>query len=376
MKNTLVHCTVLALVLISTVNAATPGPMNPKTTALFMDSEYAFVHQKLYLTDRGENGPDLLSTGRKGFRSLDLSGFLPESPRVWSDLTIQPNKSEFIMAPIALNKDESKLYFFDTEQYQPYNLRTSTWEPAVQIPLRGYAMSMFTDTDSGLIYGLKYTPGGPRDLSVFDPSTGAPPTVVSTMPNVTVDFVGRGVYNSARKSLFFYTSGDTSNLREYNPVTKNWTVVAESGEVPAARLESCFASAGNTLIVAGGGRQYDGTGTYIPKSEWGMNALYLFDLTSSTWTRSAKGPIGRMGAACAVAGDYLVLFGGASDFTTTAEEISDGTLNTFSYYNLKTNTWVDNGGQDVKSRAVKVRSISMSTLGSLTAILAMALNFL
>ncbi|KAG0015160.1 hypothetical protein BGZ82_001518 [Podila clonocystis] len=339
MNNTLIYATVLALVLMSTANASTPGPMNPKTTALFTDSEYTFIRQKLYLTDRGENGPDLSSTDKKGFRSLDLAGFVPELPRIWSDLTIQPHKFVSIMAPIALNKDESRLYFFDYDQYQPYNIQTSTWEPAVQIPIREYAMSMFTDTDSGLIYGLKNTPSSPRDLFVFDPSSAAPPYVVSTMPNVTETFVGRGVYSSVRKSLFFYTSGDsTSNLREYNPASKSWTVVAESGDVPAARIGSCFTSAGNTLIVAGGGRRSNGTA--LPASELGTDALYLFDLTSSTWKRAANSPIGRFGAACVVSGDYLVLFGGARDFTETAEEITDGTLNTFSYYNLKTNLWV------------------------------------
>lgn len=231
----IVILTALTLVaLMSTTHAEpTPGPMNPKGTAMFMDSEYAVIHDKFYLQDRGDNGPGLSNTATKGFRFMSL---VNGSSPLWSDPVIQPSRSMDIMAPIALNKDESKLYVFDKEQYQPYNLLTSTWEPAVPIPPGEHAWSMFTDTDSGLIYGLKVSPVlelkdspmGTRDLSVFDPSTGATPVVVSTMHNVTVTFVGRGVYNSLHKRLFFYTPGDrTSNLREYDPVTKNWIALVK-----------------------------------------------------------------------------------------------------------------------------------------------------
>lgn len=234
MKHTVIPTVLTLVALMSTTHAqSAPGPMNPKGTAMFMDSEYAFIHNKFYLQDRGDNGPGLSNTATKGFRSMNM---VNGSSPIWSDPVIQPSRSMDIMAPIALNKDESKLYVFDREQYQPYNLLTSTWEPVVPIPPGEHALSMFTDTDSGLIYGfkvtpvleLKDTPMGTRDLSVFDPSTGATPAVVSTMPNVTVTFVGRGVYNSARKRLFFYTPGDrTSNLREYDPVTKNWTALVK-----------------------------------------------------------------------------------------------------------------------------------------------------
>ncbi|KAF9207415.1 hypothetical protein BGZ59_011167 [Podila verticillata] len=382
MKHTLIPTVLTLVALMSTTHAQpTNAPMNPKGSAMFMDSEYAFIHNKFYLQDRGDNGSGLSNTATKGFRSMNL---VNGSSPIWSDSVIQPSRSMDIMAPIALNKDESKLYVFDREQYQPYNLLTSTWEPVVPISPGEHALSMFTDTDSGLIYGLKVTPVlelkdtpmGPRDLSVFDPSTGATPVVVSTMPNVTVIFVGRGVYNSARKRLFFYTPGDrTSNLREYDPVTKIWTALAETGDVPAARTGACFASVGNTLIVAGGGRLANGTEP-LPAFELGNNALYLFDLGSSTWTRAANIPIGRFGPACLVYDDYLVLFGGVRDFTSTSDEITDGTLNTFSFYNLKTNTWVSNlnntGGQDVTSGSVRNTSTLMGTSMSLVVLLAMA----
>lgn len=114
----------------------------------------------------------------------------------------------------------------------------------------------------------------------------------------------------------------------------------------------------------------------LSASELGTNALYLFDLKSSTWTRATNIPIGRFGPACFVYEDYLVLFGGIREFTSTSDEITDGTLNTFSFYNLKTNTWVsknnNTGEQDVKSGAVRSISKLMGTSMSLVVLLAMA----
>ncbi|KAF8945887.1 hypothetical protein BGZ52_009210, partial [Haplosporangium bisporale] len=278
MKHTIVPSIVLALALMIPTHAQIYG-------------QYVY-NNRLYLADLGNN------TYIKSFRSLDLSGPWPAKP-VWSSAVVQPKRSADILAPIALNKEGSKLYFFDFDGYQPYNLQTSAWEaPVTKLDIGGYALGPVTDTDSGLMYGTT-VPDKNRQVSLttFDPSSDGAPSVVLAVPTST-SWLDHGVYNSVRKSLFFLAIGAHTDLYEFHPATKNWTAVIAAGEIPGPRMGACFASAGSKLIVAGGTLTPSPI-SLNPADQSGSTDVYQFDIESLIWTKSASSPIGRNGGGCA-----------------------------------------------------------------------------
>ncbi|KAF9379839.1 hypothetical protein CPC16_010572 [Podila verticillata] len=357
MKHTIVPSSVLALAL---------ALMIPTHAQIY--GQYVYNNNRLYLADLGNN------TYSESFRSLDLSGPWPAKP-VWSSAVVQPKRSADILAPIALNKEWSKLYFFDFDGYQPYNLQTSAWEaPVTKLDIGGYALGPVTDTDSGLMYSTT-VPDKNRQVSLttFDPSSDGAPSVVLAVPTST-SWLDHGVYNSVRKSLFFLAIGAHTDLYEFHPTTKNWTAVIAVGEIPGPRMGACFASAGSKLIVAGGTLTSSPI-SLNPADQSGSTDVYQFDIESLIWTKSASSPIGRNGGGCAVSGDSLILFGGRGS-GMNATLATD--YNTLSVYNLKTNTWSTSeatsasgspGGQETKSSAGKLSLMS----GSLATLLAMVL---
>ncbi|KAF9207414.1 hypothetical protein BGZ59_011166 [Podila verticillata] len=281
MKHTIVPSIVLALALMIPTHAQIYG-------------QYVYNNNRLYLADLGNN------TYSKSFRSLDLSGPWPAKP-VWSSAVVQPKRSADILAPIALNKEWSKLYFFDFDGYQPYNLQTSAWEaPVTKMDIGGYALGPVTDTDSGLMYSTT-VPDKNRQVSLttFDPSSDGAPSVVLAVPTST-SWLDHGVYNSVRKSLFFLAIGAHTDLYELHPTTKNWTAVVS------------FPISLN------------------PADQSGSTDVYQFDIESLIWPKSASSPIGRNDSGCAVSGDSLILFGGrgsgmnatlATDYNTLSSTI-------------------------------------------------------
>lgn len=136
---------------------------------------------------------------------------------------MQSKRSVDLLAPIALNKEGSKLYFFDYDGYQPYNLQTTTWEePVTKLDMGGYVLGPTTDTDSGLMYGTTmHDQNGQVNVIALDPTTGGAPSVVLTVPTST-SWLDHGVYNSVRNSLFFLSSGVPTGLYEFHSATKNW----------------------------------------------------------------------------------------------------------------------------------------------------------
>jgi len=90
-------------------------------------SDFVFNDQRLFLSDGGYNAREGLAdidvrwTRRQLFYSLDLSVPWPASRPAWTKLARQPNKAAMV-GDMALGKDGSVVYFFDSDQVQPYNV--------------------------------------------------------------------------------------------------------------------------------------------------------------------------------------------------------------------------------------------------------------
>lgn len=226
-----------ALLAIITMSAAQVivDPTDPKGgPGIVANADYVSNDQKLFLSDGVYNGVDKNQlTPREIFYSLDLTVPWPASKPAWTKLAHQ---SQPHAGRMALSKDGSVVYFFNPNSVQPYNVQTAEWGTVTNFTGTEFGTSLIaTDSDSGKIIGVQRSvltyPGGPRFIkdaqaifSEFDPNDNS---VVHTAVNVT-EFTQKVAYSSARKSLFFSSTGPDSILYEYNLATKNFTAVVST----------------------------------------------------------------------------------------------------------------------------------------------------
>ncbi|KAG0020140.1 hypothetical protein BGZ82_011685 [Podila clonocystis] len=335
MKSILHLATALAVAMTmprSTLAQVITDPTDPKGgPGTVANADYVFNGEKLYLSDGYYNGEDKFQlTPRELFYSLDLTTPWPSSKPAWTKLVRQDKP---YAGRMGLSKDGTVIYFFTPDKF-------------------GTSL-VATDTDSGKIIGVRhYVPTyaeGPRIIkdsqivfSEFDPKDNS---IVKTALNIT-EFTEEVVYSSARKSLFFASTGPESNLYEYNLATKNFSAVVGKGQVPEYRKGACFASAnsGKTLILAGGQNVFQPpTDNIIGKTGTSPMStdVSVFDVETSTWTKVTQTPNGYYQAACAVSGDFLILYGGF-DKLYPIPQPNIHNDNVPAIFNLKDKVWVAN----------------------------------
>ncbi|KAF9430382.1 hypothetical protein BGZ94_007120 [Podila epigama] len=276
-----------------------------------------------------------------GIYSLDFSVSWPASSPAWTNLGVNSECLRHIIAKhIALSKDGRNMYVLSTpDSVQVLDLVQAQWRP--DITIRDWKTApkyifggLATDTDTGDIYGIGASPstGSTYPLFKFDPSSGSFSSESIALPMRT-SFIHRTIYSSVRKSLFFLMDDDRSSLYEYHIPTKTLGHVINKGAIPPA-------FGGTKLMLAGGSakltpeevKKLGRLDTSYIAEYYGQQPLrdvYMFDVATSEWTRMADGPVGYAGAACAVSGDHLVLYG----------ETRLGT--SASILNMKDNIWVE-----------------------------------
>lgn len=200
-------------------------------------SDFVFNNQRLFLSDGGYNareGPadiDVRWKRRQLFYSLDLSVPWPASRPAWTKLARQPNKAAMV-GDMALGKDGSVVYFFDSNRVQPYNVAKAEWGSVANLTTVDMSLGVrATDTDSGVVVAIRDNVMGAPDgapspqhafrltFNVFDPATNG----IVTEGVDTLERVQGMVYSSERKSLFLL--GYQSTLYEYNLAAKTYTSV-------------------------------------------------------------------------------------------------------------------------------------------------------
>ncbi|KAI8359641.1 hypothetical protein B0O80DRAFT_440725 [Mortierella sp. GBAus27b] len=185
--------------------------------------------------------------------------------------------------------------------------------------------------------GKVYVPGGDRtSMWAYDPMTGL--TYSESKQPYLQDLAYYSVaWASALKSVLVF-GGNTgagispkNDLYAYSP-ENGWTVLQPLGTIPPERVVTCLVPAygGTKMVLFGGfGKDPVRADTLGP----GLNDLYILDVNSMTWTRGSDAPSAeaRGGHSCAVSGDYLIVWGGASN---TLSRVSDVVV-----YNMKTSSW-------------------------------------
>ncbi|KAK3805847.1 MAG: hypothetical protein J3Q66DRAFT_359851, partial [Benniella sp.] len=205
-----------------------------------------------------------------------------------------------------------------------YDLRTKTWSNS-SLSVSKLRPNEWLSAAMDPVTRTMYIPGGGDEGSMFTLE------MMTKEPKVGMEMMFRSTgsysvaWNVDRNDLMVFSNG---NLYAYQP-SRKWTPVTTVDAPSGPRKGACFvpADGGKKMILYGGF-----VDEVVATSE-----LFILDLASFTWSRGTNvdDPWGARGnAACAVAGDYLVVYGGTTNPSTRYY------LTTALVYNLKTNQWV------------------------------------
>lgn len=312
-------------------------------------SAYATYDEKIFYVEGG--GGASLAKAPPQFFSLDLtiSGWKTSDP----PYVPLPEGSGLAVAPSAVyhsmtvSPDGRRLTLWSQQNRTifTYDVPSASWLTVLPLPevtsmYRKEVLQSATDPSTGLIYFPSGSANG-TSMFVYNPVTNYP-TYLS-MPSQSVINGTISGYSfqwcAHRKSMLLYGGGDAdpdrdnipanySNpyLIEYSPLTKDWTRLTTSGPSPGPVIFHCMASAysGKKMVVFGGQ-------LYLKDPR---GSIFILDVPTLTWTQGPDidYPLGRSSAACTVAGDNFVVWGGKNK---TA--MLDSTV----FFNIKDNVWTD-----------------------------------
>ncbi|KAG0316651.1 hypothetical protein BG000_004801 [Podila horticola] len=274
------------------------------------------------------------------FFFLDLAKSWMSSAPAWTLVTpastglTNPQQVNF---PGTSSSDQKKLYFFGipgpNSVYQ-FNLDTAQWSPAnasfLQPTRKG--TGTVTDPSTNLVY-MAGGYSGTNLMDIWNPSTGQISNI--NLPNPPA-FPHRtyyaNVYCQTRQSILYF--GGVGSLTaaayvtEFRPKQGTFTTLTTPGTVPLARADHCMAinDDGTKLIVFGGHG--------LPQNSPTSNEIFILDIPTLTWSSGSPSPQPQMYAACAIAGDQFIVWGGLYSDTQIA---STGV----NIYSLTSNTWIN-----------------------------------
>ncbi|MCP4131918.1 MAG: hypothetical protein GY754_13150 [bacterium] len=111
----------------------------------------------------------------------------------------------------------------------------------------------------------------------------------------------------------YYDGGNAAKIYNrhyvYDPAEKKWTGLSAPSGAPSARYFHCAASLGEKMYIFGG---------RASATALSGNNMHIYNSRTNTWSEIGSGgfpvleaPLAREGAACAMVGDKLYIFGGA-----------------------------------------------------------------
>ncbi|ORZ29124.1 hypothetical protein BCR41DRAFT_382975 [Lobosporangium transversale] len=189
-----------------------------------------------------------------------------------------------------------------------------TPEPRLCRTLQDYAI----DPRNGIIYSFAFLSNNTMCL-LGDFEKGWETRLVSNGSlTVVPEFIG-AAYNSNRNSVIggYRLEEDTSTayVTEYRIDSNSWSTIPVKGQVPATREANCMIiNEDNTKIVVFGGftpATRGPSGFVVPSSE-----IFVLDLNSGEWKKGPDAAEPRASAACGLAGDRFVAWGGEKDSTS------------------------------------------------------------
>ncbi|KAF9145171.1 Multiple epidermal growth factor-like domains protein 8 [Linnemannia schmuckeri] len=267
------------------------------------------------------------------FFYLDLASPWSATIPAWKRLQPGPQQSIF---PAVFTADQKTMVVFHIAgQYSvyKYTVATDSWAPSsINFPGGGtQGVGAVTDPNTGLVYlAGGYTDRGSMDI--YNPAADTASQV--KLPDPATTFPSRWYYSNTwskqRRSVLYFGGYNITNnaannaISEYNPSTSTWYTMATSGTAPTTRADHCMASNDDgTKVVVYGGRLANNSFS---------GELFILDTVTGAWTQGASGQP-RVYAACTIAGDQLLIWGG----TTTGSIMAGSPV---LIYNMGTNAWI------------------------------------
>ncbi|KAF8932932.1 hypothetical protein BGZ47_011096 [Haplosporangium gracile] len=269
------------------------------------------------------------------FYSLDLATPWSADAPAWKRLQPGPQQSIF---PAVFTADQKTMVVFHIGglySVYKYTVATDSWATSsMKFPDSGVqGVGAVTDPSTGLVYmAAGYTDRNSMDI--YNPATDS--VSQSKLPDPATTFPSRWYYSNSwsqqRKSVLYFGGYNITNnaannaVSEYIPSATTWNTMATSGTAPANRADHCMASNDDgTKIVVYGGRLANNVFS---------GEVFILNTVTGAWTQGAPGQP-RLYAACTIAGDQLLIWGGA----TTGSVMADSPV---MVYNMATNAWVPN----------------------------------
>ncbi|KAG0316500.1 Acyl-CoA-binding domain-containing protein 5 [Linnemannia gamsii] len=258
--------------------------------------------------------------------SLDLAVPWNSTAPAWTKLADSPSQRLF---PATFSSDEQTLYVFhipgSTSPWY-YSVKDDVWHELWPVRFQDTNWEGFgavTDPRTGLVYiaggydNANYNANYMRGLDIFDPITLS--IHMESLPAPDTLFPMRwyyaNVWSKARNSVVYWGGINKKVNMPFSSV--------ENGVTALFTDTWSWYTLDGTKVAVYGGRLRNGTT---------IGEIWILDLVTLTWAQGQSGPP-RMYAACAIAGDQLLIWGGSAEQTVLAP--SDMLI-----YNLKTSSYV------------------------------------
>ncbi|KAF9352594.1 hypothetical protein BGX26_009635 [Mortierella sp. AD094] len=295
---------------------------------------FARTATRLYISG-GMTGTSTNPVVYKQFFSLDLAVPWNASAPAWKQLHDGPQQNIF---PAVFSADQKTMITFHsgTPFANRYSVDQDQWTPS-QLVVQGagnQGVNAVTDPTTGLVY-LAGGYSDPYRQSMDTYSFVNDALVQTALPLATVAFPNRAYYSniwtSKRKSILYFGGYNSTlapvssnTITEFVPSTNSWTTVITTNNGPSMRSDHCMTvnDDGSTMVIFGG-RPY--TGSY-------SGEVFIFDTVGQSWSQGVSGPP-RIYAACTIAGDNLIVWGGVDSYDAIASPA-------MMIYSLTNKTWI------------------------------------
>ncbi|KAF9991539.1 hypothetical protein BGZ65_000462, partial [Modicella reniformis] len=159
---------------------------------------------------------------------------------------------------MTITKDGDALFFIDDRIIHKYHIEVGLWvqDYSMNWTYPPFSGGVVTDLDTGLVYGIEGIEGrlekeignsdAPWRFTEFNPVNKSFTSVEMRGHPGSMMAVSM-VYSSVAKRIFGYEHNYLPNdnkeaLWSYNKISKNWTPVNATGDIPPLRSSPCFVS--------------------------------------------------------------------------------------------------------------------------------------
>ncbi|KAG0224269.1 hypothetical protein BGX31_008126 [Mortierella sp. GBA43] len=250
--------------------------------------------------------------------------------------TALPNAPAGSRVPSALSYDGKRWMMCVNSTCSACEIGIWEWKPLFTVSGSSISNKGAVDPETGLIYIPKVTFSDATAMMVVNMETAKYERRILD-PGLAKAGGFSTVWSASAKKLFLFggTLGDTVPLTRFTGYSYNvadgWTNLTMKGSIPSPRFSGCLTPAyGGTKLVYFGGFNNAPIAVYPD--------IYILDVASMTWTKGADAAIvnQRGDAACAVSGDYFIVWGGRGDNSTK------DMINPLAIYDIKANVWTPN----------------------------------